>query len=100
MIHSHPEAVNLLKVYYLHKVTKSDRQALHNLLVWNKNYLEAGIGAVVQAHMHVCHRLFVLGTFKTNLQNYRTVVVLEELSCCVNPLKFLINQEILVSTKL
>ena len=39
MIHSHPEAVNLLKVYYLHKVTKSDRQALHNLLVWNKNYL-------------------------------------------------------------
>jgi len=51
LVHSHPEAVNLLKVYYKNKVTVNDRSILNNLLLFNKNYLEAGIAAIQQAYM-------------------------------------------------
>jgi hypothetical protein len=51
-IHSHPEASNLLKVYYRNKVTSTDRTVLHNLLMYNKNYLEAGIAAIKQAYLN------------------------------------------------
>lgn len=42
LVHSHPEAVNLLKVYYKNKITVNDRSMLNNLLLFNKNFLEAG----------------------------------------------------------
>lgn len=52
LVYTHPEAANLLKVYYRNKVTPSDRSVLHNLLMFNKNYLEAGLAAVTQAYGH------------------------------------------------
>lgn len=51
LIYSHPEAVNLMKVYYRNKVTLLDRKLLHNFLVFGKNYLEAGIACVSHAIM-------------------------------------------------
>ena len=51
LIHSHPEAVNLLKVYYRNKVTSGDRSVLHSLLMYSKNLLEAGTAAVNQAYV-------------------------------------------------
>lgn len=51
-IHSHPEASTLLKVYYRNKVTSTDRAVLHNLLMYNKNFLEAGIAAINQAYLN------------------------------------------------
>ncbi len=50
LVHSHPEAANLLKLYYRNKVTSNDRTVLHNLLMHSKNYLEAGISVVTQAY--------------------------------------------------
>ena len=50
LVHSHPEAANLLKIYYRNKVTPSDRSVLHNLLQYSRNYTEAGIAAVNQAY--------------------------------------------------
>jgi len=49
IIHNHPEAANLLKLYQQNKVTADDRTSLHRLLVYSKNYQEAGIAAVNQA---------------------------------------------------
>lgn len=53
LIHSHPEAVNLLKMYYRNKVTGNDRSILHNLLMYSKNYLEAGIAAVTHSNAQI-----------------------------------------------
>ena len=51
LIHAHPEAANLLKMYYRNKVTTSDRSILHNLLMYNKQFLEAGLAAINQAYI-------------------------------------------------
>jgi vacuolar protein sorting-associated protein 16 len=51
LIYSHAEAANLLKIYYRNKVTNSDKSLLHNLLVFGKNYLEAGTACVNQAYL-------------------------------------------------
>ena len=51
LIYTHPEAANLLKVYYRSKITPTDRSILHNLLMYNKNFLEAGIAAINQAYL-------------------------------------------------
>lgn len=51
LVHSHIEAANLLKMYYRHRITVSDRLLLHNLLMYGKNYMEAGMCAVNQAYM-------------------------------------------------
>ena len=51
LVHLHAEAANLLKMFYRAKVTASDRSVLHNLLMFNKQYLEAGRAAVRQANM-------------------------------------------------
>eukprot|EP01038_Epipyxis_sp_PR26KG_P015328 gene15328-20658_t len=48
-IHIHLEAANLLKIYYRNKVNASDRSILHNLLLYSKNYFEAGIAAANQS---------------------------------------------------
>jgi hypothetical protein len=48
IIHNYPEAANLLKIYYRQKVTSNDRSILHNLLLYSKNYLEAGNTAISQ----------------------------------------------------
>ena len=48
LVHAHPEASNLLKMYYKCKVQAGDRTLLHKLLMHNKQYLEAGISAVSQ----------------------------------------------------
>jgi hypothetical protein len=48
LVHSHAEAVALLKVFYRNKVTLGDRGVLHNLLMYSKNYLEAGTAAIAQ----------------------------------------------------
>lgn len=50
LVHSHPEAINLLKMYYRNKISAGDRTTLHNLLTYSKNYLEAGIAAVNQGY--------------------------------------------------
>lgn len=49
IIHYYPEAANLLRIYYRQKTTINDRSILHNLLLYSKNYLEAGNTAVHQA---------------------------------------------------
>lgn len=49
IVHTHLEAANLLKIYYRNKVNMSDRSMLHNLLLYNKNYFEAGLAAASQA---------------------------------------------------
>jgi hypothetical protein len=49
IIHNYPEAINLLKIYYRQKVTMNDRSILNNLLLYSKNFLEAGNAAVFQA---------------------------------------------------
>jgi hypothetical protein len=41
-ISTHLEAANLLKIYYRNKVTVGDRKILHNLLLHNKYFFEAG----------------------------------------------------------
>lgn len=48
-IHSHLEAANLLKIYYRNKVSAEDRTVLHNLLMYSKNFFEAGVAAANQA---------------------------------------------------
>lgn len=50
MIHAHPEAINLLKVYYSHKTNPADRHAFQKLMALNRNFLEAGIGCITQAY--------------------------------------------------
>ena len=50
-MYSHTDAVNLLKKFYASKITARDRNVLHKLLIFNKNYLDAGILAVKQAYM-------------------------------------------------
>lgn len=50
LVHTHPEAVNLLKIYYRNKVNATERSPLHNLLLYSRNYLEAGIATVNQAY--------------------------------------------------
>ena len=47
---SHPEAANLLKLFYLSKVSPLNRMVLHKLLIFNKNFLEAGALAVKQSY--------------------------------------------------
>eukprot|EP01036_Dinobryon_divergens_P023470 gene23470-31820_t len=42
LVHIHPEAANLLKIYYRSKVLVNDRSTLHNLIMHSKNYFEAG----------------------------------------------------------
>lgn len=54
LVHAHPEASNLLKMYYKCKVQAGDRTLLHKLLMHNKQYLEAGISAVSQVR-YWCH---------------------------------------------
>ncbi len=49
IVHNHPEAANLLKIYYRNKISSQDRMPLHNLLLYSKNYMEAGNAAVTQA---------------------------------------------------
>lgn len=49
----YPEAANLLKIYYRNKVTAQDRSILHNLLLYGKNFQEAGHAAVNQALQQV-----------------------------------------------
>ena len=51
LIYSHPEAANLLKVYYRNKISRDDRSVLNDLLMFNKNYLEAGVTCINQAYM-------------------------------------------------
>mmetsp|Transcript_15400 Transcript_15400/g.23213 ORF Transcript_15400/g.23213 Transcript_15400/m.23213 type:complete len:848 (-) Transcript_15400:170-2713(-) len=51
LVQTHPEASNLLKIYYRNKVTLTDRSLLHNLLVFNHNYLEAGAACMSQAYV-------------------------------------------------
>lgn len=53
LIHSHSEAANLLKIYYRNKVTYVDRVTLHNLLIYGKNFLEAGMACVFQAYIPI-----------------------------------------------
>lgn len=50
-VHMHGEAVNLLKIYYKSKVMPSDRSLLHSLMMFEKNYMEAGIACWIQAYM-------------------------------------------------
>lgn len=52
LIYSHPEAANLLKMYYHNQLTGNDRTALNNLLIFGKNYLDAGFAAIAQAYLH------------------------------------------------
>lgn len=68
LVHSHPAAANLLKIYYRNKVTPTDRSTLHNLLVYGKNYLEAGMAAVSQAYAQP--------TVEGNVQHLREAVQL------------------------
>lgn len=49
IVHTHLEAANLLKIYYKSKVTLTDRSILHHLLMYKKNYFEAGVAAMNQA---------------------------------------------------
>lgn len=51
MIQPYPEALSLLKTYYQTRVTSTDKTALSNFLVFNKNYTDAGIAAVNQAYL-------------------------------------------------
>jgi hypothetical protein len=51
LIHTHPEAVNLLKMFYRHKVTSTDRAMLHGLLFYSKNFIEAATAAIHQAYL-------------------------------------------------
>lgn len=51
IIHNHPEAANLLKIYHRNKVTADDRTRLHQLLIHGKNFHEAGVAAVNQAFL-------------------------------------------------
>ena len=54
LIFTYPEAVNLLKTYYKSKLSGGDRSScLNNLHVFSKNYLEAGLEAVLQGIVHV-----------------------------------------------
>jgi hypothetical protein len=47
---SHTEAANLLKLFYLSKVTPMDRMVLHKLLIFSKCLLDAGALAVKQSY--------------------------------------------------
>jgi vacuolar protein sorting-associated protein 16 len=49
LVHAHPEAANLLKIYYRNKVSLEDRSLLHNLLMYSRNYYEAGLACVDQS---------------------------------------------------
>lgn len=51
LVHAHPEAANLLKIYYRNKATAGDRALLHNLLMYSRNYYEAGLACMNQAHL-------------------------------------------------
>ena len=46
---NHVAAANLLKIYYRSKATPEDRRQLHQLLVYSRNYYEAGAAAVTHA---------------------------------------------------
>ncbi|CAM9915708.1 unnamed protein product [Ectocarpus sp. 4 AP-2014] len=50
LMHAHPEALRLLKVYYREKGGYMERKKLHNLCVFSKQYLEAGTLAVRKAY--------------------------------------------------
>ncbi|CAM9620876.1 unnamed protein product, partial [Laminaria digitata] len=52
LMHAHPEALRLLKVYYREKGGYMERKKLHNLCTFGKQYLEAGTLAVRQAFTH------------------------------------------------
>lgn len=52
----YPEAANLLRIYYRNKISAQDRSPLHKLLVYGKNFQEAGNAAVNQALQQVDHR--------------------------------------------
>ncbi|KAJ1439405.1 Vps16, N-terminal region-domain-containing protein [Ochromonadaceae sp. CCMP2298] len=51
IIHSHPEAANLLRLYQTQKTTPEDRAKLHQLLMYSKNFQEAGVAAANQAFL-------------------------------------------------
>jgi len=55
MVHAHPEAAALLRVYYTHKVTAAEREPLQGLLAWNRSHLEGGAAAASQAYMQEAH---------------------------------------------
>ena len=82
LAHSHTEAVNLLKIYYKSKVVPSDRRLLHSLLVFEKNYMEAGVACWIQAYMmsNLNRRLLLLkesaGIFQQSrdLGYYKSVI--------------------------
>ena len=51
LVLSHPEAGILLRTFYKSKMDILDRAPLHNLLMFNKNYYDAGIAAAQHAAM-------------------------------------------------
>lgn len=51
LVHAYPMATSLLTIYYRNKVTEKDRRQLHNFLVHNKQYLEAGVACMDQAYL-------------------------------------------------
>ena len=51
LVSGHPMASSLLRIYYSNKVTDRDRRQLHNFLMHNRQYLEAGVACIDQAYM-------------------------------------------------
>jgi hypothetical protein len=51
MVYTHFEAINLLKLYYRNKCNAGDRSILHNFLLFNRNFFEAGLAAVNQSFL-------------------------------------------------
>lgn len=72
LIHVHPEAVNLLKVFYRHKVSAIDRGVLHSLLVYSKNFIEASTAAI--------HQSFLQTTLQARLSLMKEAVQLSSYS--------------------
>jgi vacuolar protein sorting-associated protein 16 len=50
LVYTHPEAANLLKIYYRNKATATDRALLHNLLIHSRNFYEAGVACMNQSY--------------------------------------------------
>ena len=62
LISSHNEALNLYKVYCRNKITPTDRSGLHKLLLYNRNFLDAGLCAINMSNS-------ILPPKSTNLEN-------------------------------
>eukprot|EP01042_Synura_sphagnicola_P012561 gene12561-15979_t len=78
----HPEATTLLKNYYRVKMTAMDRAPLHNLIMWGKNYLEAGNAAVAHAQMQVvfARKVQLLKEASTLYQQGRDLALLKSIT--------------------